>query len=114
MKTTIAANVRMAQKYDTDTTKGCNVFCEDENDGLNENLVGPVQLVIGGALEHFETFKTYAKEGYLPGVFELSVDITRGSGGKAKLTLLGIKDPKLSGIKKVTETRPDNAPGKAA
>ncbi|WNB76784.1 hypothetical protein [Methylomonas koyamae] len=113
MKTTITANVRMVQKYDSDSTKGVNVFCEDENDGVNENLIGPVQLVIGGALDHFETFKTYAKEGFLPGVFELSVDVTRGAGGKAKLTLLSVKDPRLSGIKKVTETRPDNTAGKA-
>ncbi|WP_157198078.1 hypothetical protein [Methylomonas sp. DH-1] len=113
MKSTIAANVRMIQKYDTDTSKGINVFCEDENDDLNENLIGPIQLVIGGALDHFQTFKTYEKEGFLPGVFELSVDITRGAGGKAKLTLLSVKDPRLSGIKKVTETRPDNTAGKA-
>lgn len=114
MKTLVVANVRMVQKYDTDTTKGVNVFCEDENDGLNENLIGPVQLVIGGALEHFETFKTYTKEGFLPGQFELSVDVTRGSGGKAKLTLLSVKDPRLAGVKKVIETRPDNSTGKAA
>jgi len=112
MKTLVVANVRMIQKYDTDTTKGCNVFCEDENDGLNENLIGPIQLVIGGALEHFETFKAYAKEGLLPGQFELSVDVTRGSGGKAKLTLLAVKDPRLAGIAKVTETRTDNLPPK--
>ncbi|WP_415878980.1 hypothetical protein [Methylomonas sp. TEB] len=113
MKTIVVANVRMVQKYDSESTKGCNVFCEDENDGLNQNLIGPIQLVIGGALDHFETFKAYEKEGYLPGQFELSVDVTRGSGGKAKLTLLSVKDPSLSRMKKVTETRPDNTAGKA-
>lgn len=106
MKTTIFANVRMVQKYDSDTTKGINVFCEEENEGLNENLIGPIQLVIGGPLEHFATFKQYDKEGLLPGQFELSIDVGRGAGGKAKLTLLAIKDPRLSGIKKVVETKP--------
>ncbi|WGS84976.1 hypothetical protein [Methylomonas sp. UP202] len=109
MKTTVIANVRMVQKYDTDTTKGVNVFCEDENDGLNENLIGPVQLVIGGNLDHFEAFKAYEKEGFLPGQFELSVDVTRGSGGKAKLVLINIKDPRLAGINRVYEQRPDPA-----
>ena len=102
MKTLVVANVRMVQKYDSDTTKGINVFCEEENEGLNENLLGPVQLVIGGPLDHFATFQMYAKEGLLPGQFELSVDVGRGAGGKAKLTLLAIKDPRMSGVKKVT------------
>lgn len=106
MKSTVVANVRMVQKYDSDTTKGINVFCEEENEGLNENLLGPVQLVIGGPLDHFATFHMYEKEGLLPGQFELSVDIGRGAGGKAKLTLLAIKDPRMKNVKQVTEIKP--------
>ncbi|ANE55684.1 hypothetical protein AYM39_11180 [Methylomonas sp. DH-1] len=96
----------MVQKYDTGEAKGINVFCEDDNDGLNENLIGPVQLVIGGNIDHFAHFKQYEQEGFLPGRFELSVDIGRGAGGKAKLTLLSIKDPRMSNVKKVVENKP--------
>jgi len=106
MKTTIVGNVRMVQKYDSDTTKGVNVFCEEENEGLNENLLGPVQLVIGGHLDHFETFKQFYKEGLLPGPVEMSIDVGRGAGGKAKLTLLAVKDPRMKDVKKVVENKP--------
>lgn len=95
MKSTIVANVRMVQKYDSDTTKGINVFCEEENEGLNENLLGPVQLVIGGPLEMFPTFQAFYRDNLLPGQIEMTVDIGRGSGGKAKLTLISVKDPAL-------------------
>jgi len=95
MKTKITANVRMVQKYDSDTTKGINVFCEEENEGLNPNLLGPIQLVIGGPVEMFPLFQAYENTGFLPGEFELTVDVGRGSGGKAKLTLLSVSDPAL-------------------
>lgn len=95
MKATMTANIRMIQKYESDTVKGINVFCEEENEGLNPNLLGSVQLVIGGNLEQFALFERYNKEGHLPGTFEITVDIGRGSGGKAKLTLLSVKDPEI-------------------
>ncbi|MDO9104761.1 MAG: hypothetical protein Q7U57_07345 [Methylovulum sp.] len=95
MKTTITANVRMVQKYETDTVKGINVFCEEENEGLNPNLIGPIQLVIGGSIDQFPVLQAYANTGLLPGEFDLVVDVGRGSGGKAKLTLLSVKDPAL-------------------
>jgi|GEM_PF-3954604 len=95
MKTTLQANVRMVQKYDSETTKGINVFCEEENEGLNENLLGPVQLVMGGPLELFSKFQEYFNQGHLPGTLEMTVDVGRGAGGKAKLTVLAVKDPAL-------------------
>ncbi|WP_150046127.1 hypothetical protein [Methylomonas rhizoryzae] len=95
MKTTLIANVRMVQKYDSETTKGINVFCEEDNEGLNENLLGPIQLVMGGPLELFPRFQDLYKQGQLPGQLEMTVDVGRGSGGKAKLTILTIKDPAL-------------------
>lgn len=95
MKTQLLANVRMVQKYDSETTKGINVFCEEENEGLNENLLGPVQLVMGGPLDLFSRFQDLFKTGALPGQLEMTVDVGRGGGGKAKLTVLSIKDPVL-------------------
>ncbi|AEF99482.1 hypothetical protein [Methylomonas methanica] len=104
MKTNLLANVRMVQKYDSDTTKGINVFCEEENEGLNENLLGPVQLVMGGPLELFTRFQDLFKTGALPGQLEMSVDVGRGAGGKAKLTVLSIKDPLLQAHVNQTNT----------
>lgn len=95
MKTQLIANVRMVQKYDSDTTKGINVFCEEDNEGLNENLLGPIQLVMGGPLELFPNFQQYFNQGLLPGQLEMTVDVGRGAGGKAKLTVLSVKDPAL-------------------
>ncbi|TAL50639.1 MAG: hypothetical protein EPN89_04580 [Methylovulum sp.] len=95
MKATMTANIRMVQKYESDTVKGINVFCEEENEGLNPNLIGPIQLVIGGTVDQYPLFQAYANSGLLPGEFEITVDVGRGSGGKAKLTLLSIKDPAL-------------------
>lgn len=108
MKATMTANIRMIQKYDSDTVKGINVFCEEENEGLNPNLLGPVQLVISGNLEQFAMFERYAQEGHLPGQFEITVDVGRGSGGKAKLTLLAVKDPALK--KHLEGAKPVTAP----
>ena len=68
---------------------------EEENEGLNENLLGPVQLVMGGPLELFQTFENLYKQNALPGMLEMTVDVGRGAGGKAKLTVLSIKDPLL-------------------
>ena len=93
MKATMTANIRMIQKYVSETVKGINVFCEEENEGLNPNLLGPVQLVIGGSIDQYLLFERYDKQGLLPGQFEITVDVGRGSGGKAKLTLLSVKDP---------------------
>lgn len=96
MKTQITANVRMVQKYDSAEAKGINVFCEEENEGLNENLLGPVQLVLGGSLDQFSVFEQLYKTNQLPGQIEMTVDVGRGAGGKAKLTILAIKDPALT------------------
>lgn len=95
MKAQMTANIRMVQKYDSDSAKGINVFCEEENEGLNPNLIGPIQLVIGGTLAQFAIFEAYANAGLLPGTFDITVDVGRGAGGKAKLTLLTVKDPAM-------------------
>ena len=95
MKAQMTANIRMVQKYDSESAKGINVFCEEENEGLNPNLIGPIQLVIGGTLAQFAIFEAYANAGLLPGNFDITVDVGRGAGGKAKLTLLSVKDPAL-------------------
>lgn len=113
MKTVINANVRMVQKYDSDTTKGINVFCEEENEGLNENLLGPVQLVIGGPLEMYSLFQGYYNAGVLPGPIEMTVDVGRGAGGKAKLTLLALKDPQLKAHLDKSQRQTDTTAPKA-
>lgn len=95
MKTQLIANVRMVQKYDSETTKGINVFCEEENEGLNENLLGMIQLVMGGPLDLFSRFQEFFNQGMLPGQLEMTVDVGRGAAGKAKLTVLSVKDPLL-------------------
>lgn len=110
MKAEMTANVRMVQKYDSDTTKGINVFCEEKNEGINPNLIGPIQLVIGGPLEMFNLFQAYDNAGLLPGEFDLTVDVGRGAGGKAKLTLLAVKDPTLKQHLENKDKKPENKP----
>lgn len=103
MQTVLTGNIRSVTKYSMDSNSGISIFLEQLNEGLNENIIGNEILTISGPYEMAANFEAYANEGLLPGEFELRVSIGRGAGGKAKLTCLAVKDPRLSANLKKSE-----------
>jgi hypothetical protein len=114
MQTILQGNIRSVTKYSMESNSGISIFLEQQNEGLNENIIGNEILTIGGPYEMATTFEVYANEGLLPGEFELRVVIGRGAGGKAKLTCLAVKDPRMSGIKQTDGKAPVSSPAPSA
>lgn len=104
MQTVLTGNIRSVTKYSMESNSGISIFLEQQNEGLNDNIIGNEILTIAGPYEMATTFEAYANEGLLPGDFELRVVIGRGAGGKAKLTCLAVKDPRMTAHLKKSET----------